>query len=149
MPAASLAVMEKKGASKREGSSSRKNPLSWLICLMLGSVLGCQTRWNRVGLKLTPPLCSWLGWYQADASYRLDGTRQWPVRPFRSIFQKPSTDEASPESRQLIPITAMDSRGIEAISGWCSVDMVKTPEIGSLVALNIEEMSRTEYILSL
>jgi hypothetical protein len=43
----------------------------------------------------------------------------------------------------------MGSRGVEAISGWCSVDMVKTPEIGSLVALNIEEMSRTEYILSL
>ena len=32
MPAASLAVMEKKGASKRDGSSFRKNPLSWLIC---------------------------------------------------------------------------------------------------------------------
>jgi hypothetical protein len=43
----------------------------------------------------------------------------------------------------------MGSRGVEAISGWCSVDMVKTPEIASLVALNIEERSRTEYILSL
>jgi hypothetical protein len=43
----------------------------------------------------------------------------------------------------------MGSRGMGAISGWCSVDIVKTPEIGSLVALNIEEMNRTEYILSL
>jgi hypothetical protein len=32
IPAASLAVIEKNGASNRDGSSFRKNPLSWFIC---------------------------------------------------------------------------------------------------------------------